>query len=103
MANILKTASANATSGATIDQASDHSAQTKINRDQFELNITEEAPTPDQVKTILEYVGKGAISTIIKGAHNEKEALKKYQENKESLLRPVVRCHHHDPAKRTLN
>lgn len=92
MANILKAASANATAGATIDQASDHTAQTKGHREQFELNITEEPPTPDQVKTILEYVGKGGISTIIKGAQNEKEALKKYQENKDNLLRPVVRC-----------
>lgn len=92
MANLLKTASANATVGATIDQASDHSSQTKSSRDQFELNITEELPTPEQVETILGYVGKGGISTIVKGAQNEKEALKKFQENKDSLMRPLVCC-----------
>jgi hypothetical protein len=91
VANILKAASASAASGATLDQASDHTAQTQSNREQFELNITEDPPTVDQVKTILEYVGKGGISSIIKGATDEKNALKKFHENPDTLLRPVVR------------
>lgn len=90
MANLLKQASANATSGATIDQASDHSAQTKPGREQFELNITEDVPTADQFQTILEYVGKGGIPSVIKGARDEKDALKKFKESKESLQRPLV-------------
>jgi hypothetical protein len=52
---------------------------------------TEDPPTVDQVKTILEYVGKGGISSIIKGATDEKNALKKFHENPDTLLRPVVR------------
>lgn len=91
VANLLKAVSANATAGATEDQASDHTAQTKGHREQFELNITEDPPTPDQVQTILGYVGKAGIPRIIKGARDEKDALKKFQENKENLLRPVVR------------
>ncbi|KAF4946859.1 hypothetical protein FGADI_10888 [Fusarium gaditjirri] len=90
VANLLKQVSANATSGATLDQASDHSAQTAPIRDQFELNITEDPPTDDQVKTILEYVGSNGIPNVIKGANNEKEALKKFKESKENFIRPVV-------------
>lgn len=92
VANLLKQVSANATSGATLDQASDHSAQTAPIRDQFELNITEDPPTDDQVKTILEYVGSNGIPNVIKGANNEKEALRKFKESKENFIRPVVRC-----------
>ncbi|KAM5346814.1 hypothetical protein ACJ41O_009819 [Fusarium nematophilum] len=90
VANLLKQVSANATAGATIDQASDHSSQTKPIREQFELNITEEPPTDDQVKTILEYVGASGISNIVKGANNEKDALRKFKESKENFIRPVV-------------
>ncbi|KAF4343844.1 thioredoxin-like fold [Fusarium beomiforme] len=90
VANLLKQISANASSGATLDQASDHSAQTAPIRDQFELNITEDPPTDDQVKTILEYVGSSGISSVIKGANNEKEALRKFKESKENFIRPMV-------------
>ncbi|KAF4978494.1 hypothetical protein FZEAL_5140 [Fusarium zealandicum] len=90
VANLLKQVSANATSGATIDQASDHSAQTNPAREQFELNITEDPPTDDQVKTILEYVGTSGISNVIKGASNEKEALKKFKQSNDNFIRPVV-------------
>ncbi|KAF5233102.1 hypothetical protein FANTH_12698 [Fusarium anthophilum] len=90
VANLLKQVSANSTSGATLDQASDHSAQTAPIRDQFELNITEDPPTDDQVKTILEYVGSNGIPNVIKGANNEKEALRKFKESKENFVRPVV-------------
>lgn len=90
VANILKQASANATAGATEDQASDHTAQTKGTREQFELNITEDPPTPEQVQTILEYVGKSGAGTIVKGAKDEKEALKKFKESRDNLSRPLV-------------
>ncbi|KAF4964648.1 hypothetical protein FSARC_7444 [Fusarium sarcochroum] len=90
VANLLKQVSANAASGATLDQASDHSAQTTPIRDQFELDITEEPPTDDQVKTILEYVGTSGISNVVKGANTEKDALRKFKESKENFIRPVV-------------
>lgn len=90
VASLLKQASASAQAGATLDQASDHSTQTEPAREPFELNITEEPPTPEQVQTILEYVGKSGVSQIIKGAKDEKDALRKFKESKENLLRPVV-------------
>ncbi len=90
VANLVKQISANAQVGATLDQASDHTAQTKATRDPFELNITEEPPTTDQVQTILGYVGPSGFAKIIKGARDEKDALKKFKESNDSLLRPLV-------------
>lgn len=91
VANLLKQASANATEHATEDQASDHSAQTTPHRAEFELNITEDPPTPDQLQTILQYVGKPGISAVIKGAESESQALKIFKQSAEAFQRPVVR------------
>jgi len=87
---LLKQASANASEYATEDQASDHSAQTQSKRQEFELEVTEEPPTQDQLKSILEYVGAQKASTIIKGARDEADAMRKLKENSESFQRPVV-------------
>jgi hypothetical protein len=97
VANLLKQVSANASSGATLDQASDHSAQTAPIREEFELNITEDLPTDDQVKTILEYVGTSGIPKVINGANTEKDALRKFKESRENFIRPVV-CESYVPA-----
>ncbi|KJZ75873.1 hypothetical protein HIM_04697 [Hirsutella minnesotensis 3608] len=90
VANLLKQVSANAQAGATIDQASDHSSQNKATRDPFELNITEDPPTTDQVQTILEYVGTGGISEVIQGARDAKDAMEKFKRSKDSFVRPVT-------------
>ncbi|KAI0173659.1 DUF1687-domain-containing protein [Hypoxylon sp. FL1284] len=89
---ILKQVSANATESATEDQASDHSPQThpKRARQDFELNITEDPPTADQLQTILEYVSKDRISSIVSGASSVTEGLKKFKESKENFKRPVI-------------
>lgn len=52
--------------------------------------MTEDAPTADQVQTILEYVGASGISSIVKGARDQNDALKKYKESQDSLTRPLV-------------
>ncbi|KAF8864904.1 hypothetical protein BDZ45DRAFT_737031 [Acephala macrosclerotiorum] len=85
---LLKQVSANAAEHSTEDQASDHSHQTKPNRPEFELEVTEELPTQDQLKSILEYVGAQKASTVIKGAKDEADALKKL--TSESFQRPVT-------------
>ena len=91
IANLLKQASAHAAETATEDQASDHTHQTQhTNREPFELEITENAPTPDQLKSILEYVGPGKASQLVKGASNQLDALKKLKENPDNFVRPVV-------------
>jgi len=87
---LLKQTSAAASETATIDQASDHSAQNKIQRSDFDLDIVEGTPTQDQIRSILDYVGPSNIGKVIKGANNEAEALKKFKQDGESFLRPVV-------------
>lgn len=89
--SLLKQASANATEHATEDQASDHSSQSSPHRAQFELEVTEEAPTPDQLKSILEYVGAGKAGNVVEGATDIKTALRKVRENSDNLIRPLVR------------
>jgi hypothetical protein len=87
---LLKQISANTSEHATEDQASDHTTQTHPKRQEFELEVTEAPPTPDQLKSILEYIGAQNASTIIKGARDEADAMRKLKENSESFQRPVV-------------
>lgn len=88
---ILKQASATAVAYATEDQASD--AQTQPKRQEFELDVTEEPPTQDQLESILQYIGAEKIGQVIPGAKNEKEALKTFTLNKDSFQRPLVIPH----------
>lgn len=88
---MLKQASAHASQSATEDQASDHSHQDKIHkRHPFELEITEADPTPDQVRSILEYIGAGKAGTLVKGASSESDALKILKQSADAFQRPVV-------------
>jgi arsenate reductase-like glutaredoxin family protein len=89
--SLLKQASAIASEHATEDQASDHSHQTLARREEFELNITEDPPTAEQLKSILEYIGTQRASTIVRGAKNKADAMKKLKENGENFQKPVVR------------
>ena len=61
-----------------------------MQRTQFELNVTEDAPTKDQLRTILEYVGGKKASQLIQGARDEADALKRLGKDGESFQRPVV-------------
>ena len=93
VATMLKQASALASETATEDQASDHSVQTEApasRREPFDLNITEDQPTSDQLLTILEYVGTAGIPAIVKGAKTQNEALRKFRESHDNFQRPVV-------------
>ncbi|CAK7207507.1 hypothetical protein SEUCBS139899_010317 [Sporothrix eucalyptigena] len=91
---LLKQASAHAAETATEDQASDHRVQTEhapsSRREPFDLNITEDPPTSDQLQTILDYVGTPGIPAIIKGANTRAEALRKFRESHDNFQRPVV-------------
>ncbi|CEJ86731.1 hypothetical protein VHEMI04190 [[Torrubiella] hemipterigena] len=86
VANLAKQISA----GAQVTATQDPDVKHKVNRDPFELNITEDAPTADQVQTIIEYLGKGGAGKVVQGAKDDKDALKKFRENKDSFLRPVT-------------
>ena len=87
---LLKQISAEASENATQDQSSDHAAQNKIQRSDFELNITEDPPTGDQLRTILEYVGAGKAKNLVEGARDEADAMRKLKEDSARFRRPVV-------------
>jgi hypothetical protein len=90
VATLLKQVSANASQSATEDQASDHSHQTKATRPEFELQITEDTPTRDQVYNILEYLGPNKIGSVIPGTSTLDQAMKKFKESTDNFKRPVV-------------
>ncbi|KAI4249953.1 MAG: hypothetical protein LQ352_005471 [Teloschistes flavicans] len=89
---LLKQISAHASETATEDQAADHTAQNKLQRTEFELNVTEDPPTSDQLRTILEYLGSGGgrAGQIVEGATDESDALKKLKEDPSRFKQPVI-------------
>jgi arsenate reductase-like glutaredoxin family protein len=87
---LLKQEAAKTAAYATLDQASDISAQSQPRREEFELDVTEEPPTEDQLHSILEYVGPHRAGDVVAGAKDESDALKKLQMNKNSFQRPLV-------------
>jgi len=87
---LLKQAHASTSEHATLDQASDHTPQSIQQHQEFELDVTEEPPTPDQLRTILEYVGAQRAGTIIKGAKDEADAMRKLKENGDNFQRPLT-------------
>lgn len=87
---LLKQASATASEHATEDQASDHATQSSPSKVEFELEIAENPPTTDQVRSILEYVGAQRAGEIIKGAKDDADAMKKLSESSSNFNYPVV-------------
>ena len=95
MLTLLKQVSAHASETATEDQASDHSHQNKLQRPEFELNITEDPPTGDQMRTILEYMGAHNAGRLVEGAKDMGDAIKKLVENPKTFKPPVVSTSRH--------
>ena len=90
---LLKQANASSTAHATEDQASHHGTQSKAERTEFELDVTEAPPTSDQLRSILEYLGgqgSGAPGRVIRGARDEADAIRKLKENADGFQRPLV-------------
>jgi hypothetical protein len=88
--NILKQANATAATSATEDQASSHQAHTDAQKTAFDLDVAEGAPTSDQLRNILEYVGDTNAGSIIQGASNAEDAERRMRANADSFQRPVV-------------
>ena len=61
-----------------------------MQRTEFELDITEDAPTSDQLRSILEYVGARKAKDIVDGARDEADAIRKLSEDKGRFKAPVV-------------
>lgn len=85
MVDILKTHNEKAVAGAFHDDQPDKKFV------QFELEVVEAPamPTPEQLKTICEYVGPEKIGTVIHGATGVFQALKGLKDPN-SLTRPLV-------------
>lgn len=88
---LLKQGSAQAQETATEDQASDHTHQNQaVQREPFELDISEANPTEDQLRSIFEYVGQNKISSVVEGATSVSDAVKKLAQDENAFKRPVV-------------
>lgn len=71
-------------------------------RGEFELEVTTAPPTTDQLHSILDYIspvsGTGAqgqkavygVGELVKGAKDAEDAIKRFKEDKERFVRPVV-------------
>lgn len=93
MLNLLKQTAATAQATATEDQASSHAGQDKIQRTNFDLDITESPPTGDQLRTILEYAGGKKPEMFVTGASSTSDAMTKLKESADAFRRPVVSVH----------
>ena len=58
----------------------------------YDLDIQEEAPTGDQLKSILQYAGPGKAGTIVQGARDLTDAMEKVKRDGGLFNRPLVCC-----------
>lgn len=86
----LKQHQANAQNPATEDQASDKGAAPPTQRADYDLDIQEQPPTGDQLKSILQYVGPGKAGTIVQGARDVTDAIEKVKRDGGLFNRPLV-------------
>lgn len=91
MVTFLKQHQANAQNPATEDQASGSPAVAPTSRQDYDLDIQEAAPTSDQLKSILEYVGAGNAGTVVQGARDVTDAMEKVKRDGGLFNRPLVR------------
>ncbi|KAL2056231.1 hypothetical protein ABVK25_003254 [Lepraria finkii] len=87
---LLKQVSAHASTTATEDQATDHTSQNKLQRTEFQLNVTEDPPTGDQLRTIIEYAGDRKASQIVDGARDASDAMHKLSQDVNKFKAPVT-------------
>lgn len=98
---VLKQAATIASETATEDQASDYTNHAKNQRSEFQLEVSSEPPTTDQLRNILDYAsapgkGKGVErknyvpGEIVKGARDAEDALKRFKEDQDRFVRPIV-------------
>lgn len=86
----MKQHRANAQNPATEDQASDKAVPPPTQRADYDLDIQEETPTGDQLKSILEYAGPGKAGTIVQGARDPTDAMEKIKRDGGLFNRPLV-------------
>lgn len=100
--NLLKKATAQASETAKTDQASGHSGQNKVQRNDIDLEVSEESPTGDQLRNILQYIGADRASLVVRGASSVAEAVKKLEQDTNLFQHPVVSLARNDMVKPSL-
>lgn len=53
-------------------------------------DVQEGPPTNDQLNSILEYLGASKAGSVVSGASDASDALKKFKANESAFQRPVV-------------
>ena len=61
-----------------------------MQRSEFQLDVTEEPPTTDQLRSIMEYVGEFKCGQLLEGSRTAGEAMKLLKQSPDSFRRPVV-------------
>lgn len=88
---LLQQASATSCATATEDQASCHTHHAELQHSPFQVDVTEEPPTPDQVKVIMDYLGPGLkVADLVEGAKDRLDALRRVKEDGGRFRRPVI-------------
>ncbi|KAL1972572.1 hypothetical protein VTN31DRAFT_6986 [Thermomyces dupontii] len=91
--NLLRMASAAASETTTMDQASDQTNTINNRRGEFQLDVTEAPPTPDQMRNILDYLAAKGVkpSAVVPDARNTEDAIKRVKESDTNgIVRPIV-------------
>lgn len=76
-----------------MDQASDQTNTIDNRRGEFQLDVTEAPPTPDQMRNILDYLAAKGVkpSAVVPGARNAEDAIKRVKESDANgIVRPIV-------------
>lgn len=58
------------------------------------MDVTEDTPTGDQLRSILEYVGHRKAREVVDGARDEADALRKLKEDPSKFKAPVASLAH---------
>ena len=61
-----------------------------MQRTEFELNVTEDPPTSDQLRSILEYVGGRKAKELVEGSKDERDAMRRLAQDGSKFMAPVV-------------
>ena len=72
-------------------KASDPGQKVNIKRTEWDLEVTENGPTSDQLRSILEYVGARRAGGIMKGAKDEADAMRRLKARPGDFVWPLVR------------
>lgn len=86
--SLLKETSASASEQASTKDVNSESASTST--PEFELDVVEAPPTPDQLSNILQYVGPANVGNVVKGASDAAAGMKIFRADAHSFQRPVT-------------